>query len=771
MIDKYPQIQNEFNEFSQSDVTHALQISGMAIWEYDIISRDVKFNENWFVILGYGLDELPPKTSTFYQLLHPEDYDILKDAEKAHLIHNPHGILEVQYRMRTKSGKWKWLRNRSKLIYDEDDHPIKWVGSILDISRLKDSEHQVIQKNQHINAVVNSLSDIIYEIDEDYTFINCWVPNNNPLHTRIKSYKGKNVSDVFSRTVYSYFKNLVDETINTGKPQELTYYSPKFDKYYLARTTMIPRNDSFKKHITMVVQDITSIQKTRNRLEKNEANLNAIIQNTSDVFWAIDITGNMIIFNQAFDELYYNLSHLHPEIGAPLYDGFLLDETAKRWRLIHAKSLNGIDTQFSKHVHFLDGRKRFYKFHINPLKNLEGEIIGSVVTGRDIDDIYTSKKQAEKAARLKSKFVSTISHEIRTPLNAILGTCHQLELNNKQENLNEDINILHLASENLLSLINDVLDFTKLESGKSTYKPSHFNLTHLLKNISQFLRNLATNKGLEFNIDITEDLPEFITTDKTKLHQILTNLLNNAIKYTDKGMVNFRVTSNKTSKDKALIGFEIIDTGVGIPKSDLKNIFDSFTQSSTSFDLQKGGTGLGLAITKNLVNLLNGEITVKSTVGKGSIFYLELEFDIYHQKMKTTEPHYLSEDLEGINILIAEDNEINAKIITRLLGQWNASYDLACNGQIAVDYAKKTSYNLILMDIQMPKKNGFEASSEIRNLNIGNNCSTPILALTAQPDFSFDPSYQEGIFNGYILKPFHPDNLKSILLTHTKHSA
>ena len=136
---------------------------------------------------------------------------------------------------------------------------------------------------------------------------------------------------------------------------------------------------------------------------------------------------------------------------------------------------------------------------------------------------------------------------------------------------------------------------------------------------------------------------------------------------------------------------------------------------------------------------------------------------------KTTENH-LQEDLSGINILIAEDNEINAKIITRLLGQWNASYDLAINGQIAVDYAKKTDYHLILMDIQMPKKNGFEASNEIRDLSIGSNYDTPILALTAQPDFSFDSSYKEGVFNGYILKPFHPNNLKSILLSHTKNN-
>ena len=169
MINNFQVQQNGSNQFSQTEISQALEISGMAIWEYDLKTKKVKFNENWFLLIGYDSDELPSEADTFYQLLHPDDKNKLEDLKKQHLEHNPHGILEFQYRMKTKSGNWKWLRNRSKLIYNEYGEPLKWVGSILDISRLKESENQVIQKNQHINSVVNSLSDIIYEIDEDYT--------------------------------------------------------------------------------------------------------------------------------------------------------------------------------------------------------------------------------------------------------------------------------------------------------------------------------------------------------------------------------------------------------------------------------------------------------------------------------------------------------------------------------------------------------------------------------------------------------------------------
>jgi len=516
----------------------------------------------------------------------------------------------------------------------------------------------------------------------------------------------------------------------------------------------------------MVVQDITSFQKTKNELQKKESNLNAMIQNTSDVFWALDKNEKLIIFNKAFSKLYHGISNHKAVIGKGLNDDFLLDETAKRWRLIHSRSLQGKDTVFSKHVIFTDGEVRLYEFHINPFRNNEGEIIGSVVTGRDIDDIYTAKKQAEKSARLKSKFVSTISHEIRTPLNAILGTCHQLERNNLQDNLKEDLNILQLASDNLLSLINDVLDFTKLESGKVIVKPASFNLKYFLNAFKQFTQNLAVKRGLNLITEYAENLPEFVTADKTKIHQILTNLLSNAVKYTENGHIIFSVEVVETKKGICTLMFTVTDTGIGIPKKDIEGIFDSFTQSSTSFQMLKGGTGLGLSITKNLVELLNGTIEVNSRVNQGSIFTLHLPLKISAEETPPIVKENQISDLNNYHILVAEDNEINAKIITRLLGQWNATYELAPNGQVAADMAESTKFDLILMDIQMPLKNGFESANDIRLIPNGLNTNTPIVALTAQPDFSFDPSYRDELFDGYILKPFHPDKLKHSIINY-----
>ena len=746
--------------FSKSVENKALQISGIAIWEYNLLTKEVNCHNNWFTLLGYTQFELPKKASTFYGLVHPEDIPVLKDARVKYLFQKDIEVLEVQFRMKTKSGNWKWLRNKSILEVDDENTPTKWLGSVMEISRLKESENNALKNITRLNSVVNSLSDIIYEIDENYIFLNSWVSDESENNELIKGFIGREISTVFNPYVSKLFKEIIDITISTGKAQQLEYQAKNSKKHFLARTTLIPNEIGVTNRVTMIIQDMTDFKNTRLELEQKEANLNAMIQNTSDVFWAIDKHEKMLVFNKAFNDMYFNLSGRNCKIGDKIYDDFLMEETAKRWRIIHSRSLQGHDTEFSKHIYFTDGRVRLYEFHINPFKNQEGEIIGSVVTGRDIDDIYMAKKQAEKAARLKSKFVSTISHEIRTPLNAILGTCYQLELNNQQENLTADLGILHLASDNLLSLINDVLDFTKLDSGKSTIKVSQFNLKELLKSLQQFSSNLASNKNLKLNVSFSSELPKIVSTDKTKLHQILTNLLSNAIKYTDSGSVNFNIITKDVSTNKVAIQIEISDTGIGIPKEDIDGVFDSFTQSTTSYNLLKGGTGLGLAITKNLVELLGGEISVVSEMDIGSTFVLDLELDIPPQKeISNTE---VSKDftLEGIHVLVAEDNEINAMIITRLLRQWNATFDHAVNGEVAVEYAQKNKYNLILMDIQMPKKNGFQASNEIRH-NCESNEKTPILALTAQPDFFNDPSYKEGVFNGYVLKPFHPDQLKA----------
>lgn len=749
------------NRLNFRKVNKAIEIAGVGMWEYNCQTTECIFNKSWYTILGYAPFELPMTIDTFFGLVHPEDLSKLSNSVNSYQKNKKTDILEIQYRMKNKLGSWVWLRNRSSLELDEQGEPLIWIGSIFDVSRLIESENEANNKNQRLNAIVNSLSDIIYEIDSEYTLVRCWIPDSHPESELVKSFQGKKVHQVYSPQKFKLFKDLIDKTFLTNTAQSFTFHSLKHDKHYLARATPIFNDVSGVNKITIVIQDITESYRVQSKLKMNEANLNAIIQNTSDVFWATDRNEKIIVFNKAFDDLLFNISGIHPEKGQPVNDSFLLEETAKRWRDIHVRSLQGLDTEFSKMLFFEDGRKRLYEFHINPYTNKENEIIGSVITGRDIDDLYSAKKQAEKADRLKSKFVSTISHEIRTPLNAILGTCYQLARINKQENLLADIEILQLASDNLLSLINDILDFTKLSSGKGSVKNTNVNFPKFIKDVNQLQERLATNKNLKYSYTQIGNLPDVLVIDKTKLHQILTNVISNAVKYTNTGGVSFTIKSKKISNTQSKIQFEITDTGIGIPQKEIGTIFDSFTQSSASFETFKGGTGLGLAITKSLVQLLDGKIQVTSNLNEGSTFLFEFLFETNPSIIMKPSRIPSKYSHKEMKILIAEDNEINAKIIGRLLDQWNIRYDLAVNGELAVQFAKKEQYNLILMDIQMPVMNGFEAAYQIKKTAIEFNKDTPIIALTAQSDYTFDQNYKEGIFTSSILKPFHPESLKN----------
>ncbi len=761
-------VKKKSNTFRKEKLYAALEVAGMALWEFNVQTEETIFNDTWYTILGYKPLELPMEMTTFYSLVHPEDLGPLTQAAENFDHSQPNAVFEAQYRVKHKSGEWIWCRNRSTVELDENGKPLLWLGSVFNINHLKDSEREAVKNHEHLNAVVNSLSDIIFESDSEFNLLNVWVTKNHPDAELINSFQGKNLKNVYSQRKFNLFKSFISNTLKTNQPQEYLYHSPTLDHHYLARATPICKEGQKPNAVTIVIQDVTEIQRAQNTLKKNQANLNAIIQNTSDVFWAIDQSEKLIVFNQAFSDLLFDISGLRPKMGKRLNDSFLMAETAKRWRHIHSRSLRGLDTTFSKSLYFTDGKVRLFEFHINPYKNDTGEIIGSVVTGRDIDDLYSAKKQAEKAARLKSKFVSTISHEIRTPLNAILGTCHQLVKANTQQNLADDIDILQMASDNLLNLINDVLDFTKLESGKTNVTKTSIDFPDFLRSMSQFQNKLSENKGLNFSFIQSGHIPDFVVTDKTKLHQILTNIISNAIKYTNAGNIGFRVHGKKMKNGLSILEFEITDTGIGIPQKEISGIFDSFTQSSTSYNLLKGGTGLGLAITKNLVKLLEGNIWVTSEIDKGSTFKCAFTFDTQKPQLRIPNFSPTGNSKSKIKVLVAEDNEINAKIITRLLGQWNIDYDLAPNGRIAFQHALKKSYHLILMDIQMPEMNGYEASYKIKKEATLYNKNTPIIALTAQPDFSYDQNYQEGIFTSSILKPFHPESLKSTIFSQIK---
>lgn len=374
-----------------------------------------------------------------------------------------------------------------------------------------------------------------------------------------------------------------------------------------------------------------------------------------------------------------------------------------------------------------------------------------------------AKDAAENASNAKGDFLSVMSHEIRTPLNAINGIIHLLLLDNPAPHQMENLKALDISADNLLSLINDILDFNKIEDGKISFNNRNFELRSFLNTIKLTYNQCAADKGNTIDIIVDEHLPSTIKGDDLRLKQVLNNLVSNAIKFTQKGRIVLEAKL-RTGGAKVEIEFSVSDNGIGIEKDKQAHIFERFAQADASTTREYGGTGLGLAITKKLLQLQKSEIFVESDPGKGSRFYFTLVFE--KEEVQIHYPQHkkaVQDNLGGIKVLLVDDNSMNVLFTQKLMHKWNTEVDVAGNGEEAVSKANLKLYDVILMDLHMPVMDGFTASTKIRQFNK----STPIIALTASTDFKEKQMEQSGL-NDYLQKPFKPNELYDMISKHAQ---
>ncbi|MDX1638851.1 MAG: response regulator, partial [Balneolaceae bacterium] len=357
--------------------------------------------------------------------------------------------------------------------------------------------------------------------------------------------------------------------------------------------------------------------------------------------------------------------------------------------------------------------------------------------------------------------------EIRTPMNAIIGMTNLLAKDEPREDQLEQIEILDFSAKTLLALIDDILDFSKIESGKIELENADFDLHQLVHDVHESFRFSARNKDVELNCEIDEEIPQMVCGDSARLTQILNNLASNAVKFTDEGHVTLRVRCKDRNEERVLVQFQVEDSGVGIADEKQEEIFDSFTQERTDTTRVFGGTGLGLSITKKLVELQGGRITMESEKGKGSSFYVDLEFEIAEstpeQKSSAASTFQKLSSLKGIKVLVVEDNPINQKVMRRFLSRWDMDISVANNGEECIEKVREEGFHVILMDLQMPKMDGYEATRQIRMMDEVHKRSVPIIALTAAALKEVKEQVYASGMNDYITKPFNPNELQNKL--------
>lgn len=510
------------------------------------------------------------------------------------------------------------------------------------------------------------------------------------------------------------------------------------------------------------LQDITERKFIENELQLSELRFRKLFENTQlmimshgyeGIIYSVNSSGAHALGYEPEELIGHNVRDFVAYDTLHLFDLYLQEVTTQG-------QANGI-----MKLRRRDGSNSIWIYRNIIMEDAEGNpyVLGSCL---DITERYHmerelrhAKQTAENALVAKDRFVANISHEIRTPMNAIIGFTDVLlgtELDREQT---EAMDAVRSAGENLLAIINDILDLSKIESGKIDFEEKPVNIREIMRDVRQLLSYRMAEREIEFTWQCNESVAEFVLGDALKLNQVLINLVGNAIKFTEKGFVRFDCTTVWEDAESCMLRFRIEDSGIGIPGEKLSDVFEPFVQASSESNRRYGGTGLGLSIARNLVELQGGSIGVESTPGKGSLFTFTLPF----KKVETgalrelVQPALPAEVPQGIRVLLVEDHPLNQQLARKLIIDFGFALDIANNGKEAVEILRSQSFDVILMDLQMPEMDGYEATQVIRNeLKL----AIPIVALTAHSIAGEKDKCLKMGMTDYLSKPFRARDLQ-----------
>lgn len=411
--------------------------------------------------------------------------------------------------------------------------------------------------------------------------------------------------------------------------------------------------------------------------------------------------------------------------------------------------------------------------NVNPVFNENGEIIKFIAIENDIShrknsekELKIAKKNAEEASVAKEQFLATMTHEIRTPLNAVIGMSKILMDENPRQDQMDLLRPLHYSAENLLTLINDILDFTKMSSEKIEFEAIPFRINEEMEKMVSSMKFKAREKGNELVYEGDKTLPGLLAGDKHRIHQVLNNLIGNAAKFTENGRIRVSCKPLTNNQHTQWVRFAVADTGIGLAPEKVKYIFEKFSQADASTARKFGGTGLGLAISKMIVEQQGGKIWVESKLGEGSTFYFDLPLKMTQYTETSEKAIQPVGSLGHLHVLAVDDNQINQLVLERFLKKWKVTFKQAYNGSEAIEWAAKEKFDIILMDLEMPSVDGYNASRKIRTSG-SFNIETPIIALTASTRQEVESRVFDAGMNDVMMKPFNPMNLYQMLVDYS----
>jgi PAS domain S-box-containing protein len=778
----------------------------MVIYEVDVNGRVIYGNRLGLKLFGLTREDLEKKIHI--SEIFPELYK--KMVENLASIKKPGDVSSNEYSITGKDGTIMPFMAHSFGVF-QDGKLLGYRGTIIDLSRHKLYEDQIIREKAFLERLIDSTPEAIVITD-----VNNIITRINKEFTNLFGYSpeeaiNRNIDDLVVP------EELMQEAIGietlTARQSKVVRQTIRKDKYgnlinvSLVGTPIIVNNQPVaiigiyrditteRKNILLqeilynistaalkqmdikeiyptIVKELSKIWDTNNFFialyDKTSQTLSLpFFADEKDSFEEIPIKNTItgwVIKNDKSVLLKENDLKQLEESG----DIELVGTDCKVWMGVPLKVENNIIGVMC--LQDYNNENKFSQDDLHVLDFIANQIAIAIQRRIMLDNLITARQKAEEAAQSKQIFMSTMSHEIRTPLNEVIGITNLLLQGQPREDQMDYIKTLRFSGNHLLTLVNDVLDYNKMESGKIIFEQTLFNLNDFMEEIMRSYSFRSKAKQIEFEITKKEPLPDEVIGDQIRLNQILSNLLSNALKFTSKGGITVAIRELERKDNQSKLEFSVKDTGIGIPREKHETIFESFSQASADTTRQYGGSGLGLAICKKLIELQGGSLKLESEPGAGSTFTFTITFSIPGKGATalTSDVKETFIGLEGKRILVAEDNKINFFVVNKFLTGWGVNVTLAENGQLALDAIKKEEFDLILMDLHMPVMDGIEATRIIRNSNDDRIKDIPIVALTAAIMSENHDKIDELNINDYVLKPFKPHDLFERIKKHIK---
>lgn len=749
----------------------ALEKIGDNVWEHNLATSETIFSNSGHQ-LSYRKHSKTDQNSFWWELADPADQQLLK----ATYLKYKRGEIDshnLEYKIIDSNGATRWILDRGVVIeYNSCNTPLRITGTHTDISKIKQTEMELENRALQFKALSENIPGVIYEYEfrpdgtEGLRYI-------SPAIERIFGIK----PDDFSNYLNYIHPEDRDRIIKKNEHCKNTL-EPFYDESVLLIPGQPPRwhsvYSSFSyidangaKVFTGFMNDITERKTIEETLKNEEEKYRGIIANMNLGLAEVDNNEYITFANNSFCAMSgYTLNELLGKnaisllAGEKLKDFFLEKNNLRR---------QGVSDAYEARVYDKHGQEKWWLISGAPRYNNKGEVVGSIGIHLDITDqkyqeteLIEAKKHAEHMARVQEVFLANMSHEIRTPMNAIMGMSNQLSKTELLPQQQFYLDVINNASESLLIIINDILDLSKIEAGKLNIENIGFEPRKSAARVIQVLSHKAEEKGLRLtNSYFDKNISPILVGDPYRLNQILLNLVNNSVKFTEMGTIDLTFKLISDTRDSQLLQIEVKDTGIGMDEKFLKHLFDKYSQETRSVSRKYGGTGLGMSICKDLVELMGGSIFAESKKHVGTTITLTIEF----KKGKTAdlpdkaEKYRNVEFLRGKNILVTDDNELNRLVALVILQNYGAMVTESISGVNALELLKKQSFDAILMDIQMPGINGLETTKIIRET--GNN--SPIIALTAEAIKGEREKCLAAGMNDYITKPINEAEFLKVL--------